>query len=117
MSISSAPELSEKGLRHRTMSAAAAEQLRRRILSGSYAAAHALRQDALAVEFAVSRIPVREASVPEARIQEGEHALKGSHRKHEPKLAFLMPEVGRHLIDGRERLHCGKGILGRGSRG
>jgi hypothetical protein len=98
------------------MAAAAAEQLRRRILSGSYAAAQALRQDALAVEFAVSRITVREVSVPEARVQEGEHALKGSHRKHEPKLAFLMPEVGR-LIDGRERLHCGKGILGRGSRG
>jgi DNA-binding GntR family transcriptional regulator len=43
------------------MSAAAAEQLRRRILSGSYAAGYALRQDALAEEFGVSRIPVREA--------------------------------------------------------
>ncbi len=43
------------------MSAAAAEQLRRRILSGSYPAGHALRQDALTEEFGVSRIPVREA--------------------------------------------------------
>jgi DNA-binding GntR family transcriptional regulator len=62
MKIASAPDLpAGKGLHHRTMSAAAAEQLRRRILNGSYPAGHALRQDALAEEFGVSRIPVREA--------------------------------------------------------
>jgi DNA-binding GntR family transcriptional regulator len=61
MKIASVPQVTGKGFQHRTMSAAAAEQLRRRILSGSYAAGHALRQDALAEEFGVSRIPVREA--------------------------------------------------------
>jgi DNA-binding GntR family transcriptional regulator len=50
-----------KGLAHRTMAAAAAAELRRRILEGTYPGGHPLRQDALAEEFGVSRIPVREA--------------------------------------------------------
>ncbi|MBF9233948.1 GntR family transcriptional regulator [Microvirga alba] len=50
-----------KTLRHRTMSAAVAEALRQRILDGEFAAGFQLRQDALADEFGVSRIPVREA--------------------------------------------------------
>ncbi|MHA6686662.1 GntR family transcriptional regulator [Mesorhizobium sp. A556] len=50
-----------KDLKHKTMSAAAAEQLRQRILGGAYPAGTALRQDALAAEFGISRIPVREA--------------------------------------------------------
>jgi DNA-binding GntR family transcriptional regulator len=52
-----------KGIRHRTMSAAVADELRRRILDGEFAAGFQLRQDALAGEFGVSRIPVREALV------------------------------------------------------
>jgi DNA-binding GntR family transcriptional regulator len=43
------------------MSAAVAENLRRRIIGGEFAAGSQLRQDALAAEFGVSRIPVREA--------------------------------------------------------
>lgn len=43
------------------MAAAALDELRRRILEGSYAAGLPLRQDALAAEFGISRIPVREA--------------------------------------------------------
>jgi DNA-binding GntR family transcriptional regulator len=43
------------------MSAAVAEDLRRRILNGEFAAGFQLRQDALAEEFGVSRIPIREA--------------------------------------------------------
>lgn len=55
--------LAQKPLRHRTMSAAVAEDLRRRIVEGEFAAGAQLRQDALAAEFGVSRIPVREALV------------------------------------------------------
>jgi DNA-binding GntR family transcriptional regulator len=54
---------SGKGLAHRTMAAAAAAELRRRILEGTYPAGLPLRQDALAAEFGTSRIPVREALV------------------------------------------------------
>lgn len=53
--------LPKKTLRHRTISAAVAEGLRQRILDGEFAAGSQLRQDALADEFGVSRIPVREA--------------------------------------------------------
>lgn len=48
-------------LAHRTLSSAIVEQLRQAILSGERAAGSVLRQDALAAEFDVSRIPVREA--------------------------------------------------------
>jgi DNA-binding GntR family transcriptional regulator len=54
---------SGKGLGHRTMASAAAAELRRRILEGTYPAGLPLRQDALAAEFGTSRIPVREALV------------------------------------------------------
>lgn len=47
----------------RTASAAAAAALRERIFAGVYPAGTALRQDALAAELGVSRIPVREALV------------------------------------------------------
>lgn len=50
-----------KSLKHKTMAAAAAEELRRRILSGQIAAGAQLRQSALAEEFGISRIPLREA--------------------------------------------------------
>jgi DNA-binding GntR family transcriptional regulator len=51
----------QKSLQHRTISAAVAEDLRRRIVDGEFKAGFQLRQDALASEFGVSRIPVREA--------------------------------------------------------
>jgi len=50
-----------KGLAHRTLATATAEELRRRILTGSFPAGYQLRQDALASEFGISRIPLREA--------------------------------------------------------
>ncbi|MBL8288197.1 MAG: GntR family transcriptional regulator, partial [Rubrivivax sp.] len=46
---------------HRTLASAIAERLRQSILGGERAAGSQLRQDALAAEFGVSRIPVREA--------------------------------------------------------
>lgn len=48
-------------LKHRTLSAAIAERLRQSILDGTYPAGAQLRQDALAENYTVSRIPVREA--------------------------------------------------------
>jgi DNA-binding GntR family transcriptional regulator len=48
-----------KTVQHRTIAAAVAAELRRRILDGEIPAGSQLRQDALAAEFAVSRIPVR----------------------------------------------------------
>jgi DNA-binding GntR family transcriptional regulator len=50
-----------KSLQHRTIAAAVAENLRHRILDGDFKAGFPLRQDTLATEFGVSRIPVREA--------------------------------------------------------
>eukprot|EP01035_Chromulina_nebulosa_P040365 gene40365-54592_t len=50
-----------KSIRHKTVAAAVADALRQRILAGEFAAGAQLRQDALAIEFGISRIPVREA--------------------------------------------------------
>jgi DNA-binding GntR family transcriptional regulator len=48
-------------LKHRTISSAISTQLRDAVLSGAYPSGAQLRQDALAAQFGVSRIPVREA--------------------------------------------------------
>jgi DNA-binding GntR family transcriptional regulator len=50
-----------KSLRHKTVAAAVADELRQRILNGEFSPGTQLRQDALAIEFGISRIPVREA--------------------------------------------------------
>ena len=50
-----------KNLRHKTVAAAVADALRQRILNGEFPPGAQLRQDALAIEFGISRIPVREA--------------------------------------------------------
>ena len=50
-----------KSLTHRTISSAVGDELRRRILDGTFQSGFQLRQDALAEEFSVSRIPIREA--------------------------------------------------------
>src|SRR5262245_39576894 len=48
-------------LGHRNRVEAAADALRRRILDGEFPEGFQLRQDALAAEFGISRIPIREA--------------------------------------------------------
>ena len=48
-------------IKHRTLAAVVVDRLREQILSAAYPAGTALRQDALAASFGVSRIPVREA--------------------------------------------------------
>ena len=50
-----------KTMKHKTMASAAAEELRRRILNEDYPPGFQLKQDLLAREFGMSRIPVREA--------------------------------------------------------
>ena len=50
-------------LGHRTMALAAADELRRRILSGEFPEGFQLKQDSLAEDFGMSRIPIREALV------------------------------------------------------
>jgi DNA-binding GntR family transcriptional regulator len=57
------PIHSKRPLGHRTMALAAADELRQRILRGDYAGGYQLRQDALAAELGISRIPLREALV------------------------------------------------------
>lgn len=52
-----------KGLKHKTMASAAAEEIRNRILSGVYSPGLQLRQDGLAADLGMSRIPIREALV------------------------------------------------------
>ncbi len=49
------------GTGHKTVTAAAVEAIRRRILDGSYATGMKLQQDMIAAELGISRIPVREA--------------------------------------------------------
>lgn len=48
-------------LKHRTLSSAIVERLRQAILDGTHVSGDQLRQDSLAEEYGVSRIPVREA--------------------------------------------------------
>ncbi|MET0682032.1 MAG: GntR family transcriptional regulator [Casimicrobiaceae bacterium] len=50
-------------LGHRTMALAAADELRRRITNGDFPDGFQLKQDALAEDFGMSRIPIREALV------------------------------------------------------
>ncbi|MDD2869353.1 GntR family transcriptional regulator [Neomegalonema sp.] len=50
-----------KSMQHRTMAMAALEELRERILNADYPPGFQLRQEALAREFGMSRIPLREA--------------------------------------------------------
>ena len=50
-----------KRVKHKTVSAATTDELRRMILEGILPGGHQLRQDVLAEELGVSRIPIREA--------------------------------------------------------
>ena len=61
MASAAQPRPAPDRLRHKTVAAAVADSLRQRILTGDLAAGAQLRQDALADEFGISRIPIREA--------------------------------------------------------
>jgi DNA-binding GntR family transcriptional regulator len=70
----------------RTLTAKVTEQLRARILSGGYAPGAPLRQDAVAAELGVSRIPLREALTQ----LQGEGLVAG-----EPHRGFVVRGVSR----------------------
>jgi DNA-binding GntR family transcriptional regulator len=55
--------LAPAGLKHKTMAESAADELRRRILSGEFPEGYQLKQEHLSNEFGISRIPLREALV------------------------------------------------------
>lgn len=59
--LNGAQEPARRPVKHRTIAGTVAEDLRRRIISGEIPPGTQLRQDALAREFDVSRIPIREA--------------------------------------------------------
>ena len=61
MSIAATARPETDRLRHKTVAAAVADSLRQRILNGDLSPGVQLRQDALAEQFGISRIPVREA--------------------------------------------------------
>ena len=54
--------LSENGIPRTSLTLAVAERLREMIIRGEFAEGEQLRQDAIAANFQVSRIPVREAT-------------------------------------------------------
>ena len=49
------------GIKRHTVTSSVAEELRRRIVTGEYAGGEQIRQEAVADELGVSRIPIREA--------------------------------------------------------
>ena len=61
--MNSSPDVPTWRGAHRTLAAAAADELRRRILSGQYPGGSQLRQANLSRELGISRIPIREALV------------------------------------------------------
>lgn len=54
-------KLNSAVIKRQTVTSAVAEELRRRIVSGKYAGGEQIRQEAVAAELGVSRIPIREA--------------------------------------------------------
>lgn len=53
----------DAAIKRQTVTSAVADALRRRIIAGDYPGGHQIRQEAVAAELGVSRIPVREALV------------------------------------------------------
>lgn len=55
--------LTDTGVKRNTVTSSVAEAIRKRIIAGEFPGGHQLRQEAIAAELGVSRIPVREALV------------------------------------------------------
>jgi DNA-binding GntR family transcriptional regulator len=99
MTIRASSKSPLKTFQHRTISASVAEELRRRIVDGGFEAGFQLRQEALAVEFGVSRIPVREALMQ----LEAEGLVK-IHPHRGAIVSALSPEEVEELFDLRALL-------------
>jgi DNA-binding GntR family transcriptional regulator len=88
-------------IKRQTVTDALVEGLRKRILTGDIKEGEQLRQDVLAAEHGVSRIPVREALVQ----LEGEGFVEISHHKGATVTALSLEDIGeifdlRALIEG-----------------
>lgn len=88
--------MASTGLKRQTMSAALTDELRERILNLDIPEGEQLRQDTLAAEFGVSRIPVREALLQ----LEGEGLVTLSAHKGYTVTALSLDEI-RELFDLR----------------
>ena len=83
-------------IKRQTVTGSVAEELRRRIVSGEYAGGEPIRQEALASELGVSRIPIREALLQlEAEGLVVIHTHKGA------VVASLTPEDAVDLFEAR----------------
>jgi DNA-binding GntR family transcriptional regulator len=83
-------------IKRQTVTGSVAEELRRRIVEGRYAGGDQIRQEALASELGVSRIPIREALLQlEAEGLVAIHTHKGA------MVASLTPEDAVDLFEAR----------------
>lgn len=83
-------------IKRQTVTGSVAEELRRRIVSGEYAGGDQIRQEAVAAELGVSRIPIREALLQlEAEGLVVIHTHKGA------IVASLSPEDAADLFEAR----------------
>src|SRR5580765_1714679 len=83
-------------IKRQTVTGSVAEELRRRIVGGKYVGGDQIRQEALAAELGVSRIPIREALLQlEAEGLVVIHTHKGA------IVASLTPEDAADLFEAR----------------
>jgi DNA-binding GntR family transcriptional regulator len=83
-------------IKRQTVTGSVAEELRRRIVSGRYAGGDQIRQEALASELGVSRIPIREAL-----LQLESEGLVVIHTHKGAVVASLTPEDAVDLFEAR----------------
>jgi DNA-binding GntR family transcriptional regulator len=83
-------------IKRQTVTGSVAEELRRRIVSGKYVGGDQIRQEALASELGVSRIPIREAL-----LQLEAEGLVIIHTHRGAMVASLSPEDARDLFESR----------------
>jgi DNA-binding GntR family transcriptional regulator len=83
-------------IKRQTVTGSVAEELRRRIVDGRYAGGEQIRQEALASELGVSRLPIREAL-----LQLESEGLVAIHTHKGAMVASLTPEDAVDLFEAR----------------
>ena len=83
-------------IKRQTVTASVAEELRRRIVAGQYADGSQIRQEALAAELGVSRIPIREAL-----LQLESEGLVVIHVHKGAVVSALTPQDAQELFEAR----------------
>jgi DNA-binding GntR family transcriptional regulator len=89
-------KLQEPVIKRQTVTGSVAEELRRRIVSGKYVGGDQIKQEALASELGVSRIPIREAL-----LQLEAEGLVVIHTHRGAMVASLTPEDAMDLFESR----------------